>query len=259
MTPEGREVFFSSSPKLRARAGFTLVCPAKEKKQILGCYVGGKIYILRVDRPELLGVMEVTAAHEMLHAAYDRLSNGERRRIDALTTSFYAASQDPELKEIVERYPESDRINELHSFLGTQVADLTAELERHYRQYFTDRSRVVTAHAQSDAVFDKIEARHGQLLAEITALAAEIDRLVPQQEAAVAEAKRLSAEIEALRDRDRIEESNRLVPQQNAATDRAVAMQARIVLLTNDHNARVREINELVFRQDELVRSLGAG
>jgi DNA repair exonuclease SbcCD ATPase subunit len=259
MTPEGRSVFFSSTPRLRARAGFTVFCSAKEKKQILGCYVNGKIFILRVNRPELATVMEVTAAHEMLHAAYDRLSADERRRIDGLTRSFYAASKDPELKEIVERYPEAERVNELHSLLGTQVADLDGELERYYRQYFGDRSRVVAAHAQSDEVFDVIEARHAQLLAEINSIAAEIDELVPQQEAAVAEAKRLSDQIEALRAQNRIEESNRLVAQQNAATDRATALRAKIVLLTNDHNGRVREINDLVFRQDQLVRSLGAG
>ena len=259
MTPTGRSVFFSASPQLRARAGFTLSCPDTEKKQILGCYVNGRIFILRVDRPELSTVMEVTAAHEMLHAAYDRLSGSERRRIDGLTTSFYAASKDPELKEIVERYPASDRTNELHSLLGTQVADLSSDLERHYRQYFSDRSRVVAAHAESDEVFDQIEARHAQLLAEINSISGEIDELVPQQEAAVSEAKSLSAQIEALRAQDRIEESNRLVPQQNAATDRATALQARIVLLSNDHNQRVREINDLVFRQDQLVRSLGAG
>lgn len=258
MTPKGRSIFFSSSPKLRARAGFTLSCPNKEKKQILGCYVKDKIFILRVDRPELSSVMEVTAAHEMLHAAYFRLSRSERRRIDGLTTSFYAASKDPELREIVERYPAEERTNELHSLLGTQVADLSSELERHYRQYFSDRSRVVAAHAQSDEVFDVIEARHAELLGEINSIAAEIDKVLPQQEAAVSEAKRLSAEIEALRAQDRIEESNRLVPAQNAATDRATALQAQIVLLTNDHNERVREINDLVFRQDQLIRSLGA-
>jgi chromosome segregation ATPase len=259
MTSEGRMIFFSSSPQLRARAGFTLSCPVKEKKQILGCYTNGKIFILQVDRPELSTVIEVTAAHEMLHAVYDRLSGRERRRIDELTTSFYAASEDPELKELVERYPASDRTNELHSLLGTQVAELSSELEEHYRQFFSDRSRVVAAHAQSDQVFDQIEARHAQLLAEINSISGQIDELVPQQEAAVSEAKRLSAEIEALRAQNRIQESNRLVPQQNTATDRATTLQARIVLLTNDHNRRVREINDLVFRQDQLVRSLGAG
>jgi hypothetical protein len=258
MTEEAQAIFFATSPQLRARAGFTLSCPTKERRQILGCYRNGKIFILRVDRPELAPVMEVTAAHEMLHAAYETLSRAERRRISGLAAAFYTASDDPELIDLVGRYPESDRLNELHSLLATQVDDLPAELEQHYRQYFLDRSRVVAAHRASDLVFDRIEARHAQLLGEIHALAARIDQLLAQQAAAVEEARRLSSQIDALRGQNRIDESNRLVPLQNAAADRATTLQAQIVLLTNDHNARVREINELVFRQDELVQSLSS-
>lgn len=256
MTDGGRQIFFSASPELRERAGFTLSCPAKEGRQILGCYRNGKIYILRIGQPELASVMAVTAAHEMLHAAYDRLSRAERQQVDTLTAAHYTSSQDAELINLVERYPEADRVNELHSLLATHVPRLQPELEQHYRRYFADRSRAVAAHRESDAVFDRIEARHSELLREIHGLAARIDQLQGQQQAALSEARRLTSDIEGLRQQGRIDESNRLVPQQNAAADRVAALQSQVVLLTNDHNARVREINELVFRQDELIQSL---
>ena len=68
MSEEGRRVFYLASPKILDRAAFGVACPEDDLGTVLGCYAGGKIYILRVTRPELTGVMEVAAAHEMLHA-----------------------------------------------------------------------------------------------------------------------------------------------------------------------------------------------
>lgn len=261
MTRFARQIFFDTNPQLQARAPFTSSCPAKERRQILGCYIDERIFILRVGQADLAPVMDVTAAHEMLHAAYQELGSAERKRVDGWTKSFYqvTGSRDTELRQMLERYPESERTNELHSLLGTQVTSLSAELERYYTRYFVRRDAVLNANDRSGKVFDDIESRHAVLVKEIQGLATRIDELVAQETAKAAEAQRLSADIRGLREADRIEESNALVSQQNAAADRVAELQENIRRLIEQHNSRVQEINQLVFRQDQLIRSLGAG
>jgi len=50
MSEEGRRVFYLASPKILERAAFGVACPEDELGTVLGCYAGGKIYILRVTR-----------------------------------------------------------------------------------------------------------------------------------------------------------------------------------------------------------------
>lgn len=258
MTPLAREVFYRTRPELQERAPFTSSCPAKERRQILGCYINRRIFVLKIDQPELATIMEVTAAHEMLHAAYEDLGSEERSRVDEWTADFYeeTGSADEPLRELLESYPESERINELHSLLGTQVEKLIPELEQYYSRYFTRRDGVVQAHEQSSEVFEGIERRHAQLVAEIEGLRAQIDDLRTQETAAAAEASQLSFQIQGLRLQQRIEESNALVPEQNAAAGRAGALRGSIESMIDRHNGKVEEINQLVFRQDQLIDSL---
>ncbi len=79
-TDYGRKVFYVNYPSLSDKAVFAQPCPSSTREQtiILGCYHGPQagIFLLNVTDPRLNGVQQVTAAHEMLHAAYDRL--GER-------------------------------------------------------------------------------------------------------------------------------------------------------------------------------------
>lgn len=259
MTGLARTIFYGARPQLQPRALFTQSCPATERRQILGCYTDRKIFVLLVDQAELAPIMDVTAAHEMLHAAYAGLSARRRLQVDGWTTGFYqtTGSADPELRKMVESYPAAERAGELHSLLGTQVPGLSGELESYYRRYFEAREAVLALQVQSDTVFKRIESRYAELVRQIDGLAAQIDRLTAEQRAQADLADRLSGEIRALRQGGRIEESNQLVARQNAAAGRAEELGASIRALIDQHNARVEEINQLVFRQDQLVRSLG--
>ena len=80
MSDQGRQKFYVSQPELNSRASFNDNCPFPDRSLVLGCYASLRIYIFDVDDPQLEGVEEVTAAHEMLHAVYDRLSTGDRDR-----------------------------------------------------------------------------------------------------------------------------------------------------------------------------------
>src|SRR5690348_17199642 len=81
MTDRARHMFFINHPALQDKAAFHQSCPQYDEQTIvIGCYESGQrgIFVLKVDDQRLNGVEEVTAAHEMLHAAYERLSNSEQ-------------------------------------------------------------------------------------------------------------------------------------------------------------------------------------
>src|SRR3982751_4835203 len=87
MTDVGKRLFYINHPALEDKASFNADCSGKtEHSVVLGCYHGNRqgIYIYNVQDPRLEGVKQVTAAHEMLHQAYDRLNGKDRTRINGL-------------------------------------------------------------------------------------------------------------------------------------------------------------------------------
>jgi hypothetical protein len=177
----GEFYFYASHPRLQNANDFNQTCERKEEATaILGCYNGQYIYIYNVTNAQLDGIREVTAAHEMLHAAYARLSDAEKQRVNSLIDAEYEKLQDN--KELAERLAFYDRTepgeryNELHSIIGTEVATVGDELESYYSQYFDDRSKTVKLHEQYAGVFQELQQRSDQISQQLTALGDEIER-----------------------------------------------------------------------------------
>ncbi len=176
----GRKLFYVHDPELLSKADFCNSCTVGEATIVLGCYISNqRIYLYNVEDERLSGIEEVTAAHEMLHAAYDRLSPSEKQRIDALLLKVYVDLPAGRIRDNIKAYEDRDKSvlqNELHSILGTEVSDLPKELEEHYRNYFKDRSVVV---ALSITYSDEFERRTNQIEAydeELAKLNGEITR-----------------------------------------------------------------------------------
>jgi len=91
LTDKGRFHFYAAQPAVANAESFNDNCPRREVgSPILGCYAMGRIYIYNITNQQLDGIEEVTAAHEMLHAAWERLDTSEQARIGALLESHYA-------------------------------------------------------------------------------------------------------------------------------------------------------------------------
>ncbi len=147
MTDLGRRIFYLQKPLLQDKPSFYKSCEEGETAIVLGCYKpNGGIFLLDVQDDRLNGVEEVTAAHEMLHAAYGRLSYNEQRKIDDLVLMAYQGVDDQDITDKIDQYKKSnaDIANELHSILPTEVSDLPAELDTYYQRYFTDRQKIVS-------------------------------------------------------------------------------------------------------------------
>lgn len=151
MTDKARHLFYVNHPSLETKENFNQHCSDESQETaVLGCYRGNRqgIYIYAVTDTRLNGVRQVTAAHEMLHQAYDRLSPSQRNHIDALLEDYYGHGlTDEAVKTKLDSYkkqPGTVLVNEMHSIFGTEVRDLPPELETYYKQYFADRLKVVS-------------------------------------------------------------------------------------------------------------------
>lgn len=179
MNDYGTRLFYVNDPQISNRETFSDQCKAKVHSIILGCYTNPGIFVFKVDDPRLKGVEEVTSAHEMLHAAYERLSPAERNRIDALTQAAYAQINDAELAKRIEGYKKTDPNvipNELHSILGTEIRNLSPELEQYYARYFTDRNKIVNLAEAYSKVFIDIQNQVQKYDGNLSLRKAEINR-----------------------------------------------------------------------------------
>jgi hypothetical protein len=182
LTDEGRFVFLASKPVIEPSATFASSCASnQEGSGILGCYLprDRTIHLFAVTVPRLLGLTDVVAAHEMLHAAWDRLTTAEQRQLvplleaEASKLSGNAAFQ-ARLDYYAKNEP-GERDNELHSIIGTEIASISPELETHYAKWFRDRQTLVALQAKTTAVFTDLENRSTALSTALGALRSTID------------------------------------------------------------------------------------
>jgi len=246
LTDQGKFYFYASQPVLATNKSFNHHCERKEADSpILGCYVNQQVYIFEVNDARLDGIEEVTAAHEMLHAVYERLSQSEKDQLSPLLEKAYEKNATKELKQRMAYYAKAEpgeRENELHSILGTEFADLGNELEQYYSKYFTDRGAIVKMNTRVDGVFRKLAAQ-----ADI--LAAELNKLIDSINAGSTNYNRsieaLNADIVAFN--ARAEQSNGFSSeaQFNAERNALIAPSSQLESLRQQINAKVDKYESL--------------
>ena len=90
LTDQASNILYASQPKLQSGEDFNQSCKSTERTAaILGCYHLSRIYVYNITNAELVGANEVTTAHEMLHAAYERLNVFERTHVDQMVNDEY--------------------------------------------------------------------------------------------------------------------------------------------------------------------------
>lgn len=259
MTDEGRRIFYTTHPEITDEAAFNANCrqgTAAEYSIILGCYVSngglyGNMYLFNIDDQRLSGVMQVTAAHEMLHAAYDRLSPSERERIDALLTETYQNMPAGRIKDTIAQYEAADPASvpsELHSILGTELRDLPPELEEYYRQYFTDRLAIVAFSEQYETEFTRRQDQVAAYDVRLAQLKATIDANQARIESLNAGLNRQAQQLESIQDPG-------IYNQAANAYNAEVAAYNELVRLTR---AQIDEYNALVETRNNLALEVQA-
>ncbi|HEY5549917.1 MAG TPA: hypothetical protein VIK37_01815 [Candidatus Saccharimonadales bacterium] len=259
MTDDAEHIFYVTHPDLiEEAAAFRQACPSFERTIVLGCYhssFSSVIYIYNVQDTRLSGVVEVTAAHEMLHAAYDRLNQSEKQRINGLLNDFYTNNlNDKRVLETIDTYKQTEPdelLNEMHSIFATEIGVLNTELETYYQRYFTNRSAVV---AFASKYADEFSSRIAKIKDYEQQLATLKDKIDNQEQALSSQLDQLEADrrhLNSLRVSGRVNEYNAAVTAFNAAVN---DYNAGIIQLKSD----IAEYNRLVALHNELAAELSS-
>ncbi len=260
MTSGARRLFYVYRPLLEDKSSFNQHCSNSEQTIVLGCYVEHQgIYLYNISDPRLNGVIEVTAAHEMLHAAYDRLSDKERQRVDGLTAQVAGTVTDERLKSTIENYRVKDPNvvpNELHSILATEVRDLPADLEAYYSRYFTNRKVIVELADKYKQAFTEREDQVKSIDDQLAGLKTQIDALNESLETQQKALKTSYDDLQQKRNGGSVEAYNAAVPGYNQAVvsyNRDVNRQKQLV---TQYNSLVEQRNTLATEENELIKAL---
>lgn len=192
LTDKGKATLYRADPKLVDAQSFMKSCQTKTRGiEPLGCiapkpgggpFGGRQIFLLQIDDPRFADHKYSAAIHEMLHSAYDRLGSDEKKRIDALLDQEFSKHQeDSYLKHAADTLKARKGTgiegvhSELHSKFGVEYANLSPELEEYYKQYFTDRSKVVELFTNGGfstriRIMDEIRYELGKLAPQLTAM-----------------------------------------------------------------------------------------
>lgn len=263
-TGHGTFAFYATQPVLADAEAFNQGCPRQEVgSPILGCYSAGRIYVYNVDNEQLAGMEEVTAAHEMLHAAWERLSSSERQQVTTLLDAAYSRlSSDSELKLRMDYYARTEpgqMYNELHSILGTEMRDVGDDLEAYYARYFTDRRKVLDLHGAYNAVFTNLKNESADLYTELTTLATTLTTRSKSYETTVAQ---LSADIQSFNQRAAsggFSSTSQFNRERAAIVKRWQAVEAERLAINRDvnaYNVKYEQYQQLASQLDTLHKSV---
>lgn len=246
LTEKGDLVYRASQTEVDNKDSFKERCPvqAYEEASVLGCYSARRIYVLKVDEPKLAGVEEVTAAHELLHAKFERMSSNEKAEVEKLISELRKSVKDEEINRLVEDYRknlgEGEPLdNELFAIYGTQLRSVGSDLEKIYGEYFTDRQSIVGKYENYNSEFQKTQKAIEAYDTRLAELKSQKDRLETELEQMDSELTSRKSELNQLQYGDSAEEY------QKAAS----AYNAKVVVF----NAKVNKIREIISEYNALV------
>jgi hypothetical protein len=253
MTPVAQHLFYLNHPQLVAdKANFRQNCPQAEQTIVLGCYHSTQdgIFVFNAGDPRLNGITQVTAAHETLHAAYDRMSQKDKNNVDSLLQNFYNTGlTDKRIKDTIAAYQKTephDVVNEMHSIFGTEVANLPAPLEEHYKKYFDNRQAVVAFSNQYESVFIQNQNRLNTLKSQIDTIKSQLDiqkqDIQDQQNALENQRSQMQSELAD-------GQNDRYNSQVGAYNSKVSVLKSEIA----SYNSKVSQLNDLVTEYNQIA------
>lgn len=254
LTEKGERIFLATWPAVEDAESFNEHCNShKTEVSLLGCYVGGNIYIYNIKLDSLKDSNKVTAAHELLHAVWERMGVGERERVEKMLDEVKKKNEEWVEMEL-DLYGDDERIEELYTRAGTKLRDLPEELEEHYSEYFRDRAKIVEFYENYQAPFNELKTRNEELKKEVEALGKEIEREREEYNQGMAELKQ------------EVEEFNRCAETEGCFRSEAQFRRRRVELENKEKeleafrivlNEKIERNNQAVEEYQENARSLG--
>ena len=261
LTSKGDFIYKASQAAVEEPNEFNQACRgvAREQSIVLGCYTKQRMYMYNVKDQRLNGVKQVTAAHELLHAVYERMPESEQSQVNNLLESTAAAITDQRFKDTMAEYrrTEPGQINnELHSIIGTEIDVIPEQLEQHYQKYLQNRTKIVRYAKQYEQTFtgldDEIKGYDAALESlEQQKLTLE-SSLQVQQSSIEAQNRRL----EATRASGDINGYNNAVPVYNNQIREYNLAISKLKQIVANYNEIVKKRNTLATTQNDLAKQL---
>ncbi len=263
LTDHADFLYQASLPEVLDATEFNQSCADVQREQsiVLGCYTRQRFFVFDVDDERLSGVKEVTAAHELLHAVYERMSLEEKGKVDAQVLEVAKTITDERFQATLAQYKETepDQIpNELHSILATEINELPSDLELHYSKYFVDRSRIVGFAKQYAETFTSLDDQISQYDIRLKDLKTSINGLEESLRVQQSELTNVQKKMQQMRSSGRIEEYNSLVPSYNQQIREYNQDVAKLKQAILDYNQLVEERNSLATTQNDLTKELNS-
>ena len=264
LSDRGTDIFYASSPAIQSKDEFNASCQAQERTvAILGCFAEDKIYLYNLQNTELDGTLEVTAAHEMLHAAYQRLTIAEKYWLDKrIVAQYEKVKEDPTIKELMQYYAKAEpgaEINELHSILGTTLVKLDPDLENYYKHYFKNRTSVVALNAKYNQVFNEIRDKTAALETKIAVEEPEITQALASYDSDRAQLEKAITSFNSRATSGKFTSQAAFVAERNSLSNQVDELNARrddINAKVATYNADIVELNAISMRTTDLYQSM---
>lgn len=250
LTGRGEFLFNALQPALNEADEFNANCHQEASETaVLGCYTNGQVRVYNITNSELEGILEVTTAHELLHAVWARMNASERQGLADELAEVLAENQEI-LGEELETYEASEQQEEAYVRAGTEIANLPEELEKHFANYFSARQRIVDYYNSYIAVFNEKKERAEALEAELPEMREEIFVAIDAYETS---ARDLQGEIQEFNQCAQtvncFKTQAEFASRREALLGEQGKMQAendRINQMIADYNAKIDEYNRIV-------------
>ena len=265
MSEKGEFHFYSSYPKITDAEEFNSACQRQERSSpILGCYVPNtnRIFIYNVDNQDLKGIKEVTAAHEMLHVAYSRLSQRERDWLEPRLEAAYSRLANDKLRTRMDYYAKAEpgeKLNELHSILPTEYADLGQELNYYYAKYFDNRQAAIKLYSDYSQVFYELEDEARGLESKLESDVKQINADTSQYQADIQMFNQEVATFNQRASSGYFKSQTEFNSARSELVARTYAFEARKTALDqkiDEYNVNVDRLNQLGLKIDKLNKSI---
>lgn len=265
LTDQGELVYRASLTEVDDKSKFRSRCPVEEYEEanVLGCYSARRIYVLKVDEPRLNGVEEVTAAHELLHAKFERMNEGQKDELTTLLTRLRPEVDDSETNNLIESYrsklgDSEELYNEMFAVYGTQLEKVGKELEEIYAEYFRDRKSIVAKYKSYSSEFTKIQNKLNQYDSRLAELRGQKDDLEAEAQDLNDQLNQEKTELDNLSSGDSAEQYQVAAESYNNKVREYNSIVEQIRDIINEYNSIVDERNSLALSAKNLQDQLNA-
>ncbi len=263
MTPGATHDFYVNHPDIESSATqFRTDCKEAEQTIVLGCYHSNQdgIFVYNVSDSRLAGVEQVTAAHEMLHAAYDRLSSKDRNNVNTLLQNYYDNGlHDQRIIDTINSYRQSepnDVVNEMHSVFGTEVANLPAPLETYYKRYFLNRQTIINFANNYESEFTTRESQIKAYSAQLSSQKNQINSEEAQLQQQLDQINTDRAALDSLRSSGQARRYNNSVDSFNAEINTYNSQLAKLRVDISNYNVLVEKYNAIASELASLEQAI---